>query len=150
VDGAKPDDGITLTRVWLDDSLPSNSESKALGIVLRMLRKHTSLKFVVAYSDPAAGHLGVIYQACGWLYTGLSSATPLYDIGDGVARHSRSLAHEFGSHSVKFFAAHGVEVKTVPQAAKHRYIKFLDDSWCCRLKVPVLPYPKKELPDGSH
>jgi hypothetical protein len=69
----------------------------------------------------------------------------LYDLGDGIARHSRSVAHDFGSHSIKYLGKHGVEVKLVAQSAKHRYIKFLDASWRCRLTVPVLPYPKKEL-----
>ena len=64
------------------------------------------------------------------------------DIGDGIARHSRSLAHEYGSHSLGYFAAQGVVVKLVPQAAKHRYIYFLDPAWRSRLKVSVLPYPR--------
>jgi hypothetical protein len=108
------------------------------------------LKFVLAYSDPAAGHLGTIYQATNWLYTGLSSATPLYDIGDGIMHHSRSLAHQLGSHSIRYLTYRGIVVKTVPQMAKHRYIYFLDDSWRTRLLVPVLPYPKtKGDADGS-
>jgi hypothetical protein len=144
VKDASPDDVVTLTRLWLSDGLPKNSESHIIGIVLRSLRKDTSLKFVLAYSDPAAGHLGTIYQATNWLYTGLSSATPLYDIGDGIIHHSRSLAHQLGSHSIRYLTYRGIVVKTVPQMAKHRYIYFLDDSWRTRLLVPVLPYPKKE------
>ena len=150
VKDASPDDVVTLTRLWLSDGLPKNSESHVIGIVLRSLRKETSLKFVLAYSDPAAGHVGTIYQATNWLYTGLSSATPLYDIGDGIPRHSRSLAHQLGSHSIRYLTYRGIVVKTVPQMAKHRYIYFLDDSWRTRLLVPVLPYPKtKGDADGS-
>jgi len=144
VNGATPEDCITLTRLWLEDDLPHNSESHVIGILLRSLQKETSLKFVLAYSDPAAGHLGTIYQATNWLYTGLSSATPLYDIGDGILHHSRSLAHGLGTHSIRYLASQGISVKTVPQMAKHRYIYFLDDSWQSRLTVPVLPYPKKK------
>lgn len=143
VDGAAPEDCIILTRLWLSDELPKNSESRILGIILRGLRHNTHLKFVISYSDPAAGHLGTIYQATGWLYTGLSTVMPLYDIGDGVARHSRSLATAFGSHSIKHFASHGIDIKLVPQEAKHRYIYFLDKTWRSRLTAPVLPYPKK-------
>ena len=144
VTGATPDDCGVLTRLWLSDELPGNSESRVLGIVLRALRKDTSLKFLVSYADPSQGHLGIIYQATGWLYTGLSEATPLYDIGDGVARHSRSLSHSYGSHSVRHFARHGVEVKLVPQAPKHRYVFFIDKDWRIQLGVPVMPYPKRE------
>ena len=148
---ASPEDVVTLTRLWLADALPRNSESKVLGIVLRSLKRDTGLKFVLAYSDPAAGHYGVIYQATGWLYTGLSSATPLYDIGDGTLHHSRSLAHQLGSHSIHYLTLQGINIRTVPQSAKHRYIYFLNESWRSRLSVPVLPYPKKECEtDGSH
>lgn len=149
VEGARPGDGPTLTRLWLSDELPCNSESRVLGVVLRALRRHTALKFLVSYADPSQGHLGTIYQATGWLYTGLSEAMPLYDLGDGVARHSRSLSHAFGSHSVRHFARHGVPVKLVPQPAKHRYVYFLDPSWRERLRVSILPYPKREVGDGS-
>ena len=145
VEGACRDDCVTLTRLWLSDQLPLNSESRVLGMVLRSLRKDTSLKFVVAYSDSAVGHTGVIYQATNWLYTGLSSATPLYDIGDGILHHSRSLAHQLGSHSIRYLTSQGIRPRTVPQSAKHRYIYFLNKVWSSRLAVPVLPYPKKEM-----
>jgi hypothetical protein len=143
VEGAAPDDCLTLTRLWLSDELPPNSESRVIAVSLRALRKHTDIKFVLSYADPGAGHVGVIYQATGWLYTGLSEAMPLYDLGDGVARHSRSLAHAYGSHSIKYFQAHGVDIAVLPQAAKHRYVHFLDPEWRSRLRVPVLPYPKR-------
>ena len=150
VDGATSEDCITLTRLWLEDDLPYNSESHVIGTLLRSLQKETSFKFVLAYSDPAAGHIGTIYQATNWLYTGLSSATPLYDIGDGILHHSRSLAHGLGTHSIRYLTSQGISVKTIPQMAKHRYIYFLDQSWRSRLMVPLLPYPKKECDiDGS-
>ena len=142
VAGATSDDCLTLTRLWLSDELPKNSESRVLGIVLRSLKRYTPLKFIVSYADPARGHKGVIYMGSNWLYTGLSEAMPLYDFGDGVARHSRSLSHAFGTHSVAHFARNGVEVRRVPQCRKHRYLYFLDTSWSPKLRVPILPYPK--------
>jgi hypothetical protein len=145
VAGAILDDCLTLTRLWLADALPLNSESRVIGIVLRSLRKHTNLKFLLSYADPAQGHQGTIYQASGWLYTGLSVVMPLYDLGDGVARHCRSVAQVYGSHSIKHFARNGVNVKLIPQIAKHRYIYFLDPTWRPRLTVEIWPYPKKEI-----
>ena len=119
-------------------------------MVLHALKQNTNLKFVVTYADPSSSHIGTIYQATNWLYTGLSSATPLYDIGDGILHHSRSLAHGLGTHSIRYLTSQGIDVKTVPQSAKHRYIYFLDQAWRSRLTVPVLPYPKKESDiDGS-
>ena len=143
VHGSNPRDCATLTRLWLSDELPRNSESRVIAVVLRSLKKNTDLKFVLSYADPAQGHLGVIYQATGWLYIGRSAATPLYDLGDGKGRHSRTLGHSLGTHSLRYFEDHGVEVKLVPQAAKHRYINFLVPDWRHRLKPEVLAYPQQ-------
>jgi hypothetical protein len=145
VSNAKPEDCMTLTRLWLSDKLPSNSESRILSYAIRSLRKYGICKFLVSYSDPAVGHVGTIYQATGWFYTGLSSAMPLYDFGDGIGRHSRSVSHAYGSHSLKYLNERGVNVKVIPQIPKHRYVYFLDSEWRSRLNVPVLLYPKKEI-----
>ena len=143
VEGAAPSDCVTLTRLWLSDELPKNSESRVLGIALRSLSKATSIKFVLTYADPNAEHIGTIYQATNWIYIGESQAMPLLDLGDGVGRHTRTVAHRFGTHSLEHFRKHGMTVKRIPQAAKHRYIYFLEKSWRARLKPEQLPYPKR-------
>ena len=149
VEGAAPTDCLTLSRLWLSEELPKNSESRALGVVLRSLRRHTDLKFLLSYADPAQGHLGIIYQATGWIYTGLSQAMPLYDLGDGQIRHSRSLAHGYGTHSIRHFQHKGVPIEVINQPPKHRYVYFLDPMWRGKLKAPKLPYPKREVLDAS-
>ncbi len=149
VEGAHPDHCLTLTRLWLSEILPANSESRVISVCLRFLKKYTALKFIITYADPAQGHVGTIYQATGWLYTGLSEATPKFDIGDGVARHSRSLAHAFGSHSLKYLSGRGLKIKVLPQIPKHRYIYFLDRHYQNKLKSPELPYPKR-VTDENH
>ena len=146
VDGVAREDCVTLTRLWLSDDLPRNSESRMLGVVFRALKQHTALKFIVTYADPSQGHVGTIYQATNFIYTGPSEAMPLLDLGDGVPRHSRSIAHAFGTHSVTYLKRHGVPVRLVAQAAKHRYLYFLDRRWRSRLLAPVLPYPKGDDP----
>ena len=144
VDDAAPHHCLTLTRLWLSDELPSNSENRVIGVVLRSLKRNTSVKFLLSYADPSMGHLGTVYQATGWLYTGTAESTPLYDLGDGVLRHSRSLGHAFGSRSVKYLTGQGLGVEVVPQGPKHRYVYFLDRAWHPRLRVAVHPYPKAE------
>ena len=60
VEGAAPGDCLTLSRLWLSEELPKNSESRVLGVVTRSLTKHTNLKFLLSYADPAVGHIGTI------------------------------------------------------------------------------------------
>lgn len=143
VAGTTPDDCLTLSRLWLSDELPANSESRIMGISIRAIKKNTGVKFLVTYADPSQGHVGTIYQATGWTYTGLSEAMPMFDLGDGRIRHSRSLSHAFGTHSLKHFEKSGLKVTVVPQPRKHRYIYFLDKGYEDNLTVPVLPYPKQ-------
>jgi|GEM_PF-599102 len=149
VEGATRDDCATLTRLWLSDELPHNSESRAISIVLRALRRHTALKFLVTYADPAAGHLGIIYQATNWLYSGLSEAMSMIDLGDGRVRHSRSVGQVFGTHSTEYLTRRGLQVRLVSQVAKHRYVYFLDPEWRNRLRVPVLSYPERGATHGD-
>ena len=144
VEGAKPDDCLTLTRLWLSDRLPRNSESRALGLTLKALRRNTTVKFLVSYAYPGLGHIGFVYQATGWVYTGLSSARPFTTSEMAFhITHGRSpmrwaaTASDSGESMVS-------RVKIVPQFAKHRYIYFLDPILGPRLAVTALPYPKKE------
>ena len=78
------------------------------------------------------------------LYRVVPGWPPLYDIGDGKPRHSRSLSHALGTHSVRYLRANGVLVRLVPQQAKHRYLYFLDRGCQDLLRAPVMPYPKSE------
>ena len=142
VSGATRGDCICLTRLWLDDGLPKNSESRVLAVVLRLLARHTRLKFIFTYADPTAGHLGTIYQAGGWLYTGVSGPSVLYDLGDGVGRHSRTFGHALGTRSLHYLRRHGTKVSPIERPGKHRYLYFLDKAWSDKLTVPVRPYPK--------
>jgi hypothetical protein len=111
VEGAQLRDYLSLTRLWLSDQLPPNSESRVLGIVLRALKRSTDLKFLITYADPTQGHLGYIYQATGWVYTGLSQGTPHYDTGDGKPYHSRTLSQIYGTHSIKYLGAQGLNAR---------------------------------------
>ena len=142
VAGSTRDDCLVLSRLWLADDLPKNSESRVLAVILRSLGRDTSVKFVVTYADPSAGHLGIVYMAGNWTYTGISEPSVLYDLGDGVGRHSRTFGHALGTRSLRYLRRHGTRVSPIQQPGKHRYLYFLDKAWSDKLNVPVRPYPK--------
>jgi hypothetical protein len=134
-----------LARLWLDDRLGRNSESRTLDIIFRHLRQYQStIKAVVAYSDPEAGHTGTIYRGTGMLYLGWSTAMALYRLPDGTVHHSRSLGHSYGTHSLKHFESHGLKVELVKQMPKHTYVALIDLDWRDRLTRPVIAYRAKE------
>lgn len=84
-----PSKVIELNRLWLDDSLPANSESWFVSRTLKMLPP----RIVVSYADPLFGHYGYIYRALNFRYAGwtdMERKTPRFDyIPHDPTRHTR-------------------------------------------------------------
>jgi hypothetical protein len=69
---------LELNRLWLDDCLPTNSESWFVARTLKML----PWRIIVSYADPLRGHFGYIYRALNFHYAGwtdMDRKTPRYD-----------------------------------------------------------------------
>ncbi len=131
---------LHLARFWMDDRAPRNGESRALGIIARHLRQHTRVKALLAYSDPGAGHSGMICRAAGWLFLGEADAQPLMSVNGGPPRHLRSVGSVLQAHSAGYLRRHGFDVTMVPTTPKLRYRLLLDPTWRDRLLVAPLPY----------
>ena len=140
--GAGKNEVVCLSRLWLDDRLNKNCESRVLAIVIRALRRHTNIKAMIAYSDPVQGHSGTIYRAAGFAYIGESFAMPLYRLPGDKPRHSRSLSHSYGTHGVAHFSSHGINLEVIPQSPKLTYVALIDPLWRDHLTRPILPYLK--------
>jgi hypothetical protein len=148
--GAEAKQVLCLSRLWLGDRLERNAESRTVAIILRSLRRwQSTVKAIVAYSDPMAGQSGAIYRAAGFMYLGQSEVMPLYRLPNGAVYHSRSLSHGWATHSRQHFAAHGVPVELLSQAPKHMYVALIDPLWRSRLTRSLLPYPNKEMAHGD-
>lgn len=106
--------------------------SSFVGACLRSAR--TDHIILVSYSDTDMAHHGYIYQACNFLYTGMTKErTDKYTEGNKHSRHY-SNDEQNGLRKVR--------------SAKHRYVMFctsrkhLKKEWRANLKYPILPYPK--------
>lgn len=57
---------LELTRMYLEDVCPRNSESRCIGMATRLIKKLLpEVHALLSYSDPAYGHTGTIYRAAG-------------------------------------------------------------------------------------
>lgn len=94
----EPSAVIELNRLWLDDALPTNSESWFVSRTLRMLPP----RIVVSYADPVWGHYGIIYRALNFHYAGwtdMDRKTPRYDyIPHDPRQHTREAFRTGYSH----------------------------------------------------
>jgi len=83
VSGTGWNEFIELNRMAFSDELPRNSESRALGVALRMLRKQApQIKWVVSFADGAQCGDGTIYRASGFVLTSIKRNTSLWSAPD--------------------------------------------------------------------
>ena len=131
---------VELTRLWVCDSVPRNGESFLIGNTL----KKSGKEIVVSYAEIEQGHLGVVYQATNWYYTGLSAKRTNWVV-EGIDKHCQTIADKYSSQELK--ELYGDKFSLKPRPRKHRYVfvnakgkrkKELLQS----LKYKIMPYPK--------
>jgi len=160
VSGTLWNEFIELNRMAFTEALPRNSESRALAIAMKLLRKHAPhLKWVVTFADGTQCGDGTIYRAAGFVLTGIVESGNLVRRGDGVVIHKMTLEsnptaarQELGGRSYyditggryDFMAYAHITHGTVVPGYQLRYIYFLDPAARERLTVPVLPFSEIE------
>lgn len=134
-----------------------NIPNFASQIVGRSLRLINGPRIIVSYADTDQGHIGYVYQATNFLYTGLSAKRTDWKIkgmehlhGATVADMSRGKKNRAQWMREKF----GDKFYLHPRPRKHRYIKIIGNKWqkknlLSQLRYPILPYPKSPLESRS-
>ena len=133
---------IELTRLWIKDDTPKNSESWFVGNTLKQV-KH---EIVVSFADISANHVGTIYQATNFLYTGLSDRHVEWTIEGEDSRHCRHLFDKYGGVK-KAKEILGDRMIGGERPRKHRYIflnckKRRKKEILSKMKYPIQEYPK--------
>lgn len=77
-------EALELNRMAFSDALPKNSESRAIGICLRMLRKaYPHLRVIISFADACQCGDGTIYRASGFKLHSYKKNNSLLDAGSG-------------------------------------------------------------------
>lgn len=163
VDGTGWNGFLELNRMAFSDVLPRNSESRALGVAFRLIKKHyPHIEWIVSFSDGTQCGDGTIYRASGFCLTGIKKNTSIWEAPDGTVSTDPSLrlgqsnkaapkivnsttvtksAHikKTGASSMKPFKEAGYKPKAGFQL---RYVYFLNPEARQRLTVPTLPFSK--------
>lgn len=131
---------IELTRLWIKDGLPTNSASFLIGNTIKLIDK----EIVVSYAEINQGHIGVVYQATNWIYTGLSAKRTDWKI-KGVDRHCQTIADKYSADELR--QKYGDNFYLQKRGQKHRYIFFNCNSkrkkeLLKKLKYKISNYPK--------
>ena len=158
---------IELNRMAFSERLPRNSESRAMSVAFRIMRKaYPHIEWVISFADGAQCGDGAIYRGAGFALTGIKKNSQVWaapsgetfsrtSLTDGrskqqqqqqarevISRTSMTKAgnnHHTGAASMKAYAAAGFE--PIP-GFQLRYVYFLNPGARGRLTVPVLPFEK--------
>ena len=150
VEGTSWNGFLELNRMAFSDWLPRNSESRALSVVMRLIRKHyPHLEWVVSFADGTQCGDGTIYRASGFLLTGITKNSTLLEFPDGerVSNISAKTSPDFQLRKFgKVLLGQAGLQQAVRMGAKPirgfqlRYVYFLNPDARKRLTVPILPF----------
>ncbi len=165
VTGTQWHEFIELNRMAFSDALPRNSESRAIAIAMKLLKKHApQIKWVISFADATQCGDGTIYRASGFVLTGIKKNSQIWAAPTG-ARFSRTSLTDNRSKAQQSAAQRivsrvtvtkgdyalsgggGASMKKYEEAGfvpldgyQLRYIYFIDPTYHQRLTVPVLPF----------
>lgn len=132
-----------LTRLWIKDGTPKNTESFLIGNTLKLLDK----EIIVSFAEIQQGHNGTIYQATNFFYCGLSAKFKDPKVKGLEHQHHATYANRMTMQQIK--EKYGSEnVYYIDRPRKHRYIYINSKGkrkkeLINKLKYDILPYPKK-------
>ena len=132
---------LELNRLCLEDNY-KNQASFLVANSIKLLPKPT---IVVSYADTAQGHVGYVYQATNFLYTGLSANRVDWAIKGLEHKHSKTLSDGMTLDAMK--EKYGDDFYYTERSRKHRYIYFHGTKTDkkilkSKLNYEVMPYPK--------
>jgi hypothetical protein len=136
-----------LNRLWIHPDMPKNSASYLVSQSMRKLDK----EIVVSFADSSVGHVGYVYQACNFLYCGLSARFLDPKVKGMEGKHHATFAHGMTMRQV--IEKYGKDsVEYVERPRKHRYVYFnaspkRKKALRRKLLYEVMPYPKG---DSTH
>lgn len=143
--------GCELVRVALTKH--RTAVSRIVRVALMFVKRACpKLRLVVSFADPEHGHVGGIYQAGGWIYAGMTSASDEYLVC-GKRMHGRALRSTRSTHRMGKVKAKNVMewarrfidpgIQTIEGSSKYRYLMPLDSDTRKRVLCFSKPYPKK-------
>lgn len=76
-----------------DSYLPRNSESRAIAMSIRLIKKYApQIKWIISFADACSCGDGTIYRASNFVLTGIKENLNLAELPDGSRVHKMTLA----------------------------------------------------------
>jgi hypothetical protein len=147
---------IELNRMAFDDYLPKNSESRAIAIAIKLIKKNAPhVKWIISYADGTQCGDGTIYRASGFVLTQINDNKSMWRMPDNEVICKIVLEPSFGTNAGGIKAKYGKVGEysswTSTRFLKHigaeiiggyqlRYIYLIDKN--AKITVPTIPFDK--------
>jgi hypothetical protein len=122
-----------------------NEASRLVGGSLRLLPQ----SIVVSFADTAQGHTGTVYQACNFLYFGLSAKRTDWKIKGEEGLHGQTIADRYRGVDDRAAAIrkdYGDRFYLAPRSRKHRYIYLAGDKRWRKAARAAIRYEQQKYP----
>lgn len=136
------DEYLELNRMWLDDSLGRNSESRAISYSIKYIKnRYPKIGWIQSFADERCGLFGIVYQAANFSYCG--EHTAVFWEWKGEYYHNTLMTAKKGKQGKigDILQAHKNEA-TPLEFRQFRYIYFIRQKKRKDLLLEVRPYPK--------
>lgn len=125
--------------------LLNNDKNQSSFLVANSIKLMPKPCIIVSYADTEQGHIGYVYQASNFMYTGLSAYRVDWTVKGLEHKHSKTLSDGMTLESIK--KKYGDDFYYKARSRKYRYIYFhgskTDKKVMNRLlKYKIEPYPK--------
>ncbi len=148
VEGTKADEYLELNRMWLADTAPRNSESRALAFSIRLLKRlKPKVKWIQSFADERCGLFGTVYQAAGFTFHG-EHLGRFWEL-DGEFYHDSILTNSKTADTPKGRKLRANRERLIRHDLRQfRYLRFLQQRFARSCRYPVLPFPKPDYAAG--
>lgn len=114
---------LELSRFFILDGTPKNTESWFLGSCLRLLKSLQKWDAIVTYADSTEGHTGIIYKACNFELLGITRENYHYETACFKRVHKRQVWDRAKSAGVRELAQATSEgLLKVPELPKFKFV----------------------------
>lgn len=134
---------LELNRICLLD----NFKNEASFLVANSIKLLPKPSIVVSYADKAQGHVGYVYQATNFIYTGLSANRVDWAIKGMEHKHSKTISDGMSLDNMK--DKYGDDFYYVERSRKHRYIFFHGSKTDKKVMRSKLKYSVEAYPKGD-
>ena len=138
---------IELNRLCLKYNR-KNEASLLVGRSIRLLPKN---KLIVSYADSKQDHVGYVYQATNFIYTGLSAKGSIWKVKGKEHLHNITLLDEFRgvpNRTDKLREKYGSDLFKETTSRKHRYVYIHGDRKFIKRIRLALTYKIRDYPKG--